>query len=77
MTEQLSTNNSAAQKYVPPNLEERQKDNVEKPQIDYNNTQIASFDDLDLKDNLFERCICQRVMRDPVLFSKPPSCGAS
>ena len=39
MTEQLSTNNSAAQKYVPPNLEERQNDNV-KPQIDYNNTML-------------------------------------
>ena len=51
MTEQISTNESS-QKYVPPNLEERQKDTKEKPNIDYNNTLTTSFDDLDLKDNL-------------------------
>ena len=50
MTEQLTTNTS--QKYVPPSLEERQKDTKEKPQLDYNNINTTTFDELDLNDKL-------------------------
>jgi translation initiation factor 4A len=52
MTEQLSTNDTAAQKYVPPTMEERRTNNIEKPQLDYNNTHAESFDDLELKESL-------------------------
>ena len=51
MTEQLSTSETS-QKYVPPNLEERQKDTQEKPKLDYNNINTTTFDDLDLNDKL-------------------------
>lgn len=51
MTEQLTTSETS-QKYVPPNLEERQKNNKEKPQLDYNNINTTTFDELDLHEKL-------------------------
>ena len=49
MTEQLSTTETNSQKYVPPTMEERKKDNTEKPQLDYNSITTATFDEVKKK----------------------------
>ena len=66
MTEQLSTNETTSDKYVPPTME-RKNDNVEKPQLDYNNTHANSFDDLELKDHLLRGVYAMGYERPSVI----------
>ena len=61
MSEQPTTE-TTTQKYVPPNLEERSNDTVEKPKLDYDNTISTTFEEIEMKEQLLSQLIYNMML---------------